>query len=958
MESKARAGSKERNTIAAIQPELIRITYSSIPLALIAIFINSIILGAVQWDVIPRTTIITWLVIANGFSLLRFLVYTKFKSLELNQQFSDFWGRFLLFSGVLSGLIWGASSIWLFPQNDTTHQVFLAFVIAGMSAGAVTTLSATLSSVTAFLIFALVPLVINFLRIDSTVSEAMGFMVLLFTIMILVTAKRLNRTIVESLLIRHEHALVEQALAESEDKYRLLFDQSADGLLILQDNQLVDCNMAAAQMMGYSSTDEFLNSPPSDLLQHKQIGEANNTLTILDGKAIAAKKGNYRFESEYTRKNGERFPVEVLLNHIPDDTNEVTHVVWRDISDRKLTEEYNYFRSNILEKLTIDSPLETILEDIVLGIERLKPNALCSILLLNENGKQLNHCTAPSLPTFYIKAIDGIELGPFAGSCGTAAYTGERVIVEDITVDARWSAYKDLALQADLAACWSEPIISSENEVLGTFAIYHRVKNLPTDGEIKLIKQSVQLISISIERKRMEQKVLKLSSLDTLTGLANRRTLETLLKHASAANARTKKRGALLFIDLDNFKTINDTLGHSVGDQLLQQTAKRLSACVRECDTVTRFGGDEFVLIIENLDGDPLHAASQARIIGEKLLHVLRKPYQLVEKEYRITSSIGLTLFDGQATSGTLIQQADIAMYQAKLSGRDSIYFFDPQMQKAIDQRVALERDMRAAIADKQFQLYYQLQINSSYHYLGAEALLRWPHPQRGMVSPLEFIPLAEESGLILPIGQWVLESACKQLKEWQKDERTRDLTLAVNVSAIQFSHPSFVNDVLSSIQSYNIAPHRLKLELTESMLANNIEEIIVIMKQLKDIGVQFSLDDFGTGYSSLQYLKKLPLDQLKIDQSFVRDLVKDTHDMSIVRTIIAMAKGLELDVIAEGVETVSQKNKLMSFGCHNFQGFLFSKPLPIEELNKKLGSQHSLLAKNPEKLEDPGIEL
>jgi EAL domain-containing protein (putative c-di-GMP-specific phosphodiesterase class I) len=279
-------------------------------------------------------------------------------------------------------------------------------------------------------------------------------------------------------------------------------------------------------------------------------------------------------------------------------------------------------------------------------------------------------------------------------------------------------------------------------------------------------------------------------------------------------------------------------------------------------------------------------------------------------------------------------------------------------MQKAIDQRVALERDMRAAIADKQFQLYYQLQINSSYHYLGAEALLRWPHPQRGMVSPLEFIPLAEESGLIIPIGQWVLESACKQLKEWQKDERTRDLTLAVNVSAIQFSHPSFVNDVLSTIQSYNIAPHRLKLELTESMLVNNIEEIIVIMKQLKDIGVQFSLDDFGTGYSSLQYLKKLPLDQLKIDQSFVRDLVKDTHDMSIVRTIIAMAKGLELDVIAEGVETVSQKNKLMSFGCHNFQGFLFSKPLPIEELNKKLGSQHSLLAKNPEKLEDPGIEL
>lgn len=378
-------------------------------------------------------------------------------------------------------------------------------------------------------------------------------------------------------------------------------------------------------------------------------------------------------------------------------------------------------------------------------------------------------------------------------------------------------------------------------------------------------------------------------------------------------------------------------MGHAVGDQLLQQVAKRLSTNVRECDTTARFGGDEFILIIENLNGNRLQAASEARVIGEKLLNVLREPYQLVEKEYRITSSIGLTLFNGHATPGDLLQQADIAMYQAKLSGRDALSFFDPKMQNAIDQRVALERDIRTAITEKQFQLYYQLQINSSGHYLGAEALLRWPHPQRGMVSPLEFILLAEESGLIIPIGQWVLETACAQLKEWQRDEQTRDLTLAVNVSALQFSEPNFVNNVLAFIQSNNIEPHRLKLELTESMLVNNVNEIISIMERLKDIGVQFSLDDFGTGYSSLQYLKQLPLDQLKIDQSFVRDLEKNAHDISIVQTIVAMAEGLNLDVIAEGVETVSQKNKLIALGCHNFQGYLFAKPLPIEELNKKL---------------------
>ena len=547
MAFKDRTSTQKRHAIAAIQPELIRITYSSIPLTLIAIFINSTILGIVQWNVIAHTTIINWFVIANGFSLLRFIAYTKFKSLDPGQPISAFWRQFLPFSSAISGLIWGATSIWLFPQNDTTHQVFLAFVIAGMSAGAVTTLSAKLSSVTPFLIFALAPLLITFLRIDSTVGEAMGTMVLLFTVMILVTAKRFNLTIMESLIIRHEHTLIEQALVESEAKYRLLFDQSADGLLILSNNRFTHCNMAAVEMMGYNNTNELLHSQSSHLLKNKQIGEANNTLRMQDCKEIVLTKGSYRFESEYTRKNGERFPVEILLNHIPDDTNEIISVVWRDISDRKLTEEYNYFRSHMLEQLTTDSPLEVILEDIVLGIERLKPSALCSILLLNENGRQLNHCTAPSLPTFYNEAIDGIEIGPFAGSCGTAAYTGERVIVEDIAADERWTMYKDLAMQAGLSACWSEPIMSSENKVLGAFAIYHHGKNLPTDGEINLIKQSAQLISISINRKRMEQKLLQLSSVDTLTGLANRRTLETLLKHATAVNTRTNKNGARRF---------------------------------------------------------------------------------------------------------------------------------------------------------------------------------------------------------------------------------------------------------------------------------------------------------------------------------------------------------------------------------------------------------------------------
>ncbi|MDD5631879.1 MAG: PAS domain S-box protein [Methylococcales bacterium] len=439
-------------------------------------------------------------------------------------------------------------------------------------------------------------------------------------------------------------------------------------------------------------------------------------------------------------------------------------------------------------------------------------------------------------------------------------------------------------------------------------------------------------------RKAAAEEIERLAFYDPLTRLPNRRLLQERLKPALASSQRSSRKGALLFIDLDNFKTLNDTLGHDMGDLLLQQVAERLSSCVRESDTVARLGGDEFVVMLQDLSEQPLEAANQTEITGNKIRTILNQPYQLASHDYISTPSIGATLFSGQErTVDELLKNADIAMYQAKTSGRNALRFFDPQMQNAITARFTLEGDLRKAVASQQFELYYQLQVDSAHRASGVEALIRWRHPDRGLMSPAEFIPLAEETGLILPIGQWVMETACAQLKAWQQSPLTRSLMLSFNVSAKQFFQANFVAQLLEAVQYHAIDPMLLKLELTESALVKNIEYTIATMNALGEIGIQFSLDDFGTGYSFLQYIKKLPLNQLKIDQSFIRDITDNTGALTVVRTIIAMAESLNLNVIAEGVESEQQRQFLQNNGCTNYQGYLFSKPVPIAQFEALL---------------------
>lgn len=450
---------------------------------------------------------------------------------------------------------------------------------------------------------------------------------------------------------------------------------------------------------------------------------------------------------------------------------------------------------------------------------------------------------------------------------------------------------------------------------------------------------ATHLLGVSLDisaRIAYEAQIENLAFFDPLTKLPNRRLMTDRLLQAMTMSKRTGKQGALMMIDLDNFKALNDSMGHEMGDLLLVEVAQRLTSTLREGDTVARLGGDEFLIILRGLPSNE-QAIIAVKQIAMKIQESLRAPYVLNAKQdnehtHYCTSSIGITLFRGTLLrADELIKRADTAMYQAKHAGRDAFSFFDPAMQAAVMARALLELDLRNALDEHQMLLHYQPQINSANSVIGAEALIRWQHPKRGLVPPNEFITVAEETGLILAIGEWVLESACQQLVKWSTEPAMAHITLAVNVSPRQFCQLHFVDDVRRILTSTQVNPARLKLELTESLLLDNTEEMIEKMTLLKNLGVKFSLDDFGTGFSSLSYLKRLPLAQLKIDQSFVQDILSDQNDAAIAKTIITLAQNLGLDVIAEGVESAAQRDFLASIGCHNYQGYYFCKPLPLE---------------------------
>ena len=434
------------------------------------------------------------------------------------------------------------------------------------------------------------------------------------------------------------------------------------------------------------------------------------------------------------------------------------------------------------------------------------------------------------------------------------------------------------------------------------------------------------------EAKEAEDRIRDLAYYDSLTHLPNRRLLLDRLSQSTSGRSRKHNR-ALLFVDIDDFKTLNEAIGRHSGDLLLQEISRRLIASVRESDTVARLGGDEFGIMLEHLSDDSDEAAAQAQIVADKIKEAVSRPFAVEGREIHKTSSIGISICGAfPENANDILQQAEIAMNLAKTAGRNTKRFFAPALQANVNARAALEQDIRQAIRQREFILFYQPQVESS-RLIGVEVLLRWKHPERGILPPGEFITVAEETGLILPLGHWALEAACTQIAAWAKVEEMRDISVAVNISARQFRQLDFVEQVLGAIERTGANPKILKLELTESMLVENFEDVIAKMARLKAHGISFSMDDFGTGYSSLAYLKRLPLDQLKIDRAFVRDLLVDVVSGAIAQTVISLGKAMGLSVVAEGVETVEQRDLLIGLGCTAFQGYLFSRPLPLAEI-------------------------
>ena len=686
-----------------------------------------------------------------------------------------------------------------------------------------------------------------------------------------------------------------RSLRESEERLAMTLRCAPDAVFICkQDGRIVYVNDNVVDQLGYSRAELYamtvFDLVPADWRERYRQGV---------GPTLASNE-RHVFEIRMVKKDGGKIPMELNSVLLP---NGQVYGSCRDITERKQASKALH-QSEMRLRTLYDSTSD-------------------AVMLLDEKG--FFDCNKATLAMFGCATQEEFyskhpaDLSPPEQLCGmdSATLSSQHI---STAMEKGSHRFEWMNKRVDTGEIFPAEVLLNAMEMNGKRVLQATVRDIT-------------------ERKRVEQQIHQLAFYDPLTGLPNRRLLMDRLQQALSVSARNGQHGAILFLDIDNFKTLNDTKGHDIGDLLLIEVARRLEHCVRDGDTVARLGGDEFVVVLETLSAITDEAATQSERVAEKIHAALNQPCQLNEYRYQTTPSIGIVLFRGHLESiDELLKYADIAMYQAKTAGRNAIRFFDPHMQAAIEARSDLEDELRMAISRQQFRLYYQVQVDSLRRPLGAEVLLRWVHPERGLVSPAQFIPLAEETELILPIGLWVLQTACAQLKAWQHEVQKRDLTLAVNVSAKQFRQADFVAQVQRVLLESGAKPSLLKLELTESTVLENVDDTITKMRELKLLGLSFSMDDFGTGYSSLQYLKRLPLDQIKIDQSFVRDIASDPNDAAIVQTIIAMTEALGLNVIAEGVETGAQLDFLDKHGCHTFQGYLFSKPLPLEEFEVSLG--------------------
>lgn len=869
------------NQQAAIQAAQLQQLFSASHASLITSTLLAGILAYMQREMIASPILLTWLALVALVAFCRALLVRAFRAAKPDACLDI--GRWLkrFRVGVLAvGLVWGAAGFLLFPVNAPEHQLFLIFMIAGLSAGGVVAFSADLLSALLFSLTTLLPIVVRLLSAGDSMFMAMGSAGLLYLGFMIISLRRINRSITENIVLHLHAAQREESMRNSEQRYRLLLKHSPIGIFHYDADLIVT----------------YCNEPFADILQDTADAIVGTDIKRFQDRAILAtlrqalKGRKVTYEGEYRPSaRDDSIWIDMTCGPSRDGSDKIVGgiAIIRDITEHKQAEELLRISAIAFESqaaMIVTSP-----EGVILRVNRA------------------------------FTTLTGFTPEEALGQTPQILKSGrhDKGFFEDM-----WRILRQTRQ-------WQGEIWNRRKSGLIVAEWLTIAAVVAPDGRVS---HYVGTFSNITENKDAVAEIHRLAYYDPLTQLPNRRLLHDRLSQELAAGARRGLYGAIMFLDLDNFKMLNDTRGHEAGDQLLVEVARRLRATVRECDIVGRLGGDEFLVLLTDLNADAEVAALQTKQVGEKLLEALAHPYDVQGYLFHCSASVGIRLYRDQELAEELLRHADLAMYQAKMAGRNTVRFFDPSMQAMANAHANTENELRRALEQNQFKLYFQPQIYRNAEVVGAEVLLRWEHPERGLLAPAEFIALAERSRLILPIGRSVLEQACVQLKQWMETQPSRRFRLAVNVSAREFRSVDFVENVLKTLSSNGIDAETLEFELTERLVLENISDTVQKMCELRARGVRFSLDDFGTGHSSFSYLTQLPFDQLKIDRSFVRNIGVQSSDGVIVQTIIGMAHNLGLAVIAEGVETEAQRVFLEQNGCHACQGFLFSKPLPIDE--------------------------
>ncbi len=619
----------------------------------------------------------------------------------------------------------------------------------------------------------------------------------------------------------------------------------------------------------------------------------------------------------------------------------LTLILLSPLEERSGQAAIDALQREVLEAVALGRPLAAVMDLLCRRVEAMAPELMCSVLEVDEQGK-LHPLAAPSLPASYSQALDGVQIGPSVGSCGTAAWRRSPVEVQDIATDPLWANFSALALSYGLAACWSTPILLTPERVGATFALYYREPRAVAIFHRRMVEACAQLCRVALMNQENQRQIERLAYYDGVTGLANRTLFGERARQSLQMAARMETPVAMLLLDIDRFKTINDSLGHQAGDEVLREAAQRLGACLRDTDTLARLGGDEFVALL------PGCGASDASHVADKLIESLKPAHALSSDTVAtLSASIGISIYpDDGADLEQLLKHADIAMYEAKRAGRGCARFYLRAMNQALDERLALETALRRALSSQGLSLHYQPKLRLVDDALvGVEALLRWTDPDLGPVPPDRFIPVAEECGLINALDSWVLEAACSQLAAWRQAGLAVP-GVAVNISPLRFYQDDVAAHVQQLLHRHQLDAVQLTLEVTERLMLDDNQRSLDQLEALHAMGVQLSVDDFGTGYSSLSYLKRLPVSELKLDKSFVHDLEIDADDRALASAVISIGRSLGLSVVAEGVETAGQRQVLMAAGCPIAQGYGLARPMTPAAFESWLSSRRAEAAR------------